>query len=61
MTDDIIGRAIEAIVAIFIISIFIFAIFPALSEIGGDPKLIAISTIALILLIIAIILSFFRR
>jgi len=61
MTDDIIGRAIEAIVAIFIMSIFIFAIFPALSEIGGDPKLIAISTIALILLIIAIILSFFRR
>jgi hypothetical protein len=58
---DIIETVIEAIAAIFIIIILIFAILPALSEIGADPTLIAIGTIAGILFIVAIILSLFKR
>ncbi len=58
---DIVEQTIEAVIAMFIVLTFLFAILPAFSEIGADPVLTIIFSIAGILLLIAIFLSFFKR
>jgi uncharacterized membrane protein len=59
MTD--IVEQTKAIIAMFIVLMFLLALLPAFSEIGSDPMSTVIFSIAGILLAIAIFLSFFKR
>jgi len=59
MTD--IVEQTKAIMAMFIVLMFLLALLPVFSEIGTDPMSTISFSIAGILLLIAIFLEFFKR